>query len=268
MSKIRIAIISLILAARCPVCLGQFLDAASGLLQAPSAEMGEAGTVMFTANFLNQHATPPAWSYHTYNHGLSIVILPRLEIGFVPTYIYKENHPVMNEDGELEYLTLNNQDRRFYIKIQLLKEGDFGKAWIPALAIGVHDPTTRDQNKRMDIDALDFDVNSGNGFFNRYYIVATKHFHTALGTVGTHVGYQYNRRNDYRYDGPCAALDWEPVWLQKEDLVKVRFIAEYDARTYNLGFIASFWREHIDVMVDLQSLKWLSAGVRYKLVLK
>lgn len=265
---IRASFISSILALSCLVCRGQFLDAASGLLQAPSAEMGEAGTVMFTANFLNQHATPPAWGYDTFNYGISIVFLPRLEIGYVPTLLHQENHPYTNQNGKVEYYTLINQDQHFYVKVQLFREGEFGKSWVPALAVGVSDPSTRDPYKDPDIDILDFNVKSGNGFFNRYYIVATKHIPTRFGTLGAHLGYQYNVRHDRHYNAPCAAIDWKPVWLQKEQVISTRFIAEYDSLTFNIGFIASLWREHFEVMVDLQSLKWISAGVRYKLVLK
>ena len=256
-----------ILILSCRESRAQFMDATSGLLQMPSAEMGPAGTVAFTCNYMNSHATPPAWPYNTFNYGLSIVIFPRVEIGYVPTFIYKENFPGINKAGEVEIVTLINQDRHFYAKIQLLQEGEFSKSWIPAIAVGVNDPTTGDVNKYKEIDYLNFDVTSGNGFFNRYYIVATKHFLTHAGTLGAHLGYQYSQRIDHPYNGPCAALDWEPVWLQKKDVISTKLIAEYDARTFNIGFIASLWKNHIDIMVDLQALKWFSAGIRFKTVL-
>lgn len=246
---------------------GQFLDAASGLLSAPSADMGEAGTVMFTANYLNQHATPPVWNYGTFNYGICIVILPRIEIGYVPTFIYKENFPSKNPRGVEEFVTLINQDQHFYVKLQLLQEGEFGKSWIPALAIGASDPSTRDPYKDENIDILDFNVAEGNGFFNRYYAVATKHFPTPVGIIGAHLGYQFNVRKDYPINAPCAAIDWKPVWLQKENVISTKLIAEYDSRTFNIGFIASLWKDHIEVMVDLQAMKWLSAGIRFKTVL-
>ena len=148
-----------------------------------------------------------------------------------------------------------------------MKEGEFGKSWIPALAVGVSDPTTADVNKYAGIDYTDFDVTSGNGYFNRYYAVATKHFSTPFGMLGAHLGYQYNRRAEFRYNGPCAAMDWEPVWLQKENVISTKLIAEYDARTFNIGFITSIWKDHFEVMVELQALKWFSAGVRFKTVL-
>lgn len=268
MYRIRTILISILLASGCLVCRGQFLDAASGLLQAPSAEMGPSGTVMISCNYLNQHATPPAWGYNTFNYGVSIVFLSRLEIGYVPTLLRQENHPYTNISGKVEYYTLINQDQHFYVKVQLLREGEFGRSWIPALAVGVSDPSTRDPFKDPDIDILDFNVKSGNGFFNRMYVVATKHFDTPAGVFGAHLGYQYNVRHDLHYNAPCAGIDWKPVWLQKDNVISTRFIAEYDARTFNVGLITSIWRDHFEVMVDLQSLRWLSAGVRYKFVIK
>lgn len=268
MYRLKYSVFSLALALSCVVCRGQFLDSASGLLQAPSAEMGESGTFMITTNYLNRHSTPPVWGYDTYAYGLSIVLLPRIEIGYVATLMYEKHHRVVNQKGEVQFVTLNNQDRHFYGKLQLLQEGEFGINWIPALAVGASDPTSAMRGGK-DLDYLDFDIaDSGNGYFNRYYVVATKHFSTPAGIIGTHLGYQYNLRRDLPYNGPCAALDWEPVWLQKKDVVSAKFIAEYDARTVNVGLIASIWRDHFDLMVDLQALKWLSAGVRFKMVIQ
>ena len=257
------ALIPLLLMFSCMLCRGQFVDSASGLLQAPSAEVGQPGTFMITANLLNHHATPPAWNYNTVAYGLNIVLFPRIEIGYVMTLIDGRKRPNPSE----REMILINQDRHFYAKFLLLKEGEFGLSWIPALAVGANDPTTGDQNKRDDIDYIDLDVSVGNGFFNRYYVVATKHFPTPVGILGAHLGYQYNIRWDTHYDGPCAAIDWEPIWLQKDNVAKTKIIAEYDARTFNVGLIASFWRDHFDVMVDFQSLRWLSAGVRFKMVI-
>ena len=263
---IKKAALSIILALNSAFCWCQFLGSTSGLLQMPSAEMGPAGTVMFTSNYLNRHTTPPAWPYDTFNYGLSFILLPRIEIGYVATFIYRENYESYDEYGNPDIVTMVSQDRHMYAKLQLLQEGEFGKSWIPAVAIGVSDPTS---GEREDIkDYLEFDVSgNGNGYFSRYYIVATKHFPTVAGMIGTHLGYQFNRRKDYPINGPCAALDWEPVWLQKKDFISTKFVAEYDARTFNIGFIASVWKGHIEVMVDLQALKWLSAGIRFKTVL-
>lgn len=108
---------------------------------------------------------------------------------------------------------------------------------------------------------------NNNGFFNRYYAVMTKHFRTNAGPIGTHIGYQYNRRTDFPMNGPCLAIDWSPIWLTTPNF-SIKAIAEYDSRTFNVGFIASIWQDRFEAMFELMALKWVNFGVRYKLHLK
>ena len=48
----------------------------------------------------------------------------------------------------------------------------------------------------------------------------------------------------------------------------MQIIAEYDSRTFNLGYIASFWDDRTEAMFELMAMKWEDFGVRYKLALK
>ena len=161
-------------------------------------------------------------------------------------------------------LIMINQDRHFNAKALLLREGDFGISWMPSIAVGFSDPVTL-------IDGTDYNTDSvtgdSNGFFNRYYAVVTKHFSTRVGTIGAHIGYQYNKRTDLPMNGPCAAIDWVPVWLNKPNF-SLKAIAEYDSRTFNIGFIASIWQDRFEAMFELMAMKWVNFGVRYKLRLK
>ena len=54
------------------------------------------------------------------------------------------------------------------------------------------------------------------------------------------------------------------TWL----LDNVNFIAEYDSRTFNMGFIASIWDNRFEAMFELQNMRWINFGLRYKLRLK
>ena len=238
---------------------GQFWDSATGLLQCPSADMNREGTFMITNNFVNEHSLSSRWGYHTFGYGFNITFWSRLEVGYVCVIFDGKRHPNPSDRD----LIMFNQDRHFNAKFLVLKEGDFGIKWLPALALGVSDPTTG--------SAGDYSKQgvggSGNGFFNRYYAVATKHFQTKIGAVGAHLGYQYNRRTDMPINGPCAAIDWVPIWLDTPT-ASVRLIAEYDARTLNVGFISSFWDDRFEAMFELMAMKWVNFGVRYKLVLK
>lgn len=244
----------------------QFLDSASGLLQAPSAEMNPSGTFMITNNWMDKHTLAAfPWGYRTFQYGFDITFWSRFEFAYVMTIIDGSKMPDDDPNDPLEpyWKIMFNQDRHFYAKIQLLKENEFGWKWVPSIAVGVSDPTTGG----ISGDYWDRNVKyGGNGYFNRYYAVATKHFNTKIGEIGVHFGYQYNQRLDYHLNGPCGGLNWRPKWVQN-DWVRLNLIAEYDARTFNLGMVASIYKDHFDLMFEWQNLQWISFGIRYKLVL-
>lgn len=236
---------------------GQFLDGASGLLQMPSAQLNPSGTFMITNNYMNSHTVPDGswgWGYDTFGYGFSITIFPRVEVYYTCVIFDGKRKPNPSERD----LIMFNQDRHLGGKLQLLREGDFGLNWVPDLVFGIND---FDKGMFSHRDAA-------NGFFTRVYLVSSKTLPTKYGRMDAHLGYQFNNWTYYPLSGPCAAVDWFPVWLQKEDVVSVKFIAEYDARFFNMGAIVSLWRNHFELMVDLQAMKWLSAGLRYKVVLK
>ena len=162
-------------------------------------------------------------------------------------------------------LIMVNQDRHFTAKLLLLKENDYGREWMPALAIGLSDPVTGSGGGEYIDSKVDGSV--GNGYFNRYFIVTTKHFITSIGIIGAHLGYQFNKRKDLPMNGPCVAVDWEPIWL-KSSSFSLKAIAEYNAWTLNMGMLATFWDGRFEATFELMALKWVNLGIRYKLVLK
>ena len=248
-------------------CRAQFADCSTGLLQMPTADMQDDGTFMITNNFLNQHSLPTSgWNYNTFQYGIYVSFWGRLEIGYVCTIFNGAWDPTPNKTWRL--VILRNQDRHFVGRVCLLREGDFGANWIPGLVIGVSDPTTGAGlgDYHTGTSAV---AGKGNGYFNRYYIVATKHFSSSLGQLGVHAGYQYNLRSDYPINGPCVGVNWSPIWLQHHGILdEVSMIAEYDSRTVNMGFIASIWDNRFEAMFELQNFQWVNFGLRYKLRLK
>lgn len=244
----------------CYASRGQFWDSSTGLLQCPSAEMNQPGTVMITNNFLNKHSLSPNWGYNTFGYGINITFWQRLEVGYVCTIFDGKRRPNPTDRD----LIMFNQDRHFTAKVLLLQEGECGIKWMPALAVGLSDPVTGSGGGEYIGSEIDGSV--GNGFFNRYYIVATKHFNTYIGMIGAHIGYQYNKRLDLPMNGPCVAVDWTPLWLDSS-CFKLKAIAEYNARTYNMGIIAAFWDGRLEAMLELMSMKWVNFGIRYKLVI-
>ena len=240
----------------------QFADCSTGLLQMPTADMQDDGTFMITNNYLNQHSIPPTgWGYDTFQYGIYVSFWKRIELGYVCTIFNDYWKGSQTRKG----VWMINQDRHFVGRVCLLQEGEFGKSWIPALVVGVSDPTTASNGDYTEMDV----AGSGNGFFSRFYVVMSKHFETPWGRLGAHAGYQYNMRTDYPINGPCAGINWRPVWLQQKGFFDhLDLIAEYDSRTVNMGFIASVWDNRFEAMFELQNFRWINFGLRYKLRLK
>ena len=234
----------------------QFTDGGTGLLQMPTAEMQADGTFMVTTNFLNKHSLPKSgWNYNTLQYGICISFWERIEIGYICTIFNGAWDP--RSDKSYRQTIMRNQDRHLSAKVLFLNEGDFGIEWMPAVALGV-----------CDIDKGMF-RNRSNGYFTRFYAVASKSFRTKWGGIVGHLGYQYSFRADFPMNAPCAGVSWQPKWLQNKGILDhVNVIAEFDSRTVNLGFITSIWDNRFEAMFELQNFQWVNFGLRYKLRLK
>lgn len=241
----------------------QFTDSSTGLLQMPTAEMQADGTFMITNNFLNKNALPlSGWGYNTFQYGIYVSFWGRLEIGYVCTLFNDHWKGSQTRQG----VWMVNQDRHFTGRVMLLRENEFGLKWMPALVVGVSDPTTGSGGGEYTSGDV---TGTGNGYFNRNFVVLTKHFQTPWGPIGAHAGYQFNRRTDYPINAPCAGVDWSPVWIQNKGILdNVKVILEYDSRTVNMGFIASIWDNRFEAMFELQNFQWINFGLRFKVRLK
>ena len=243
----------------------QFTDCGTGLLQMPTAEMQADGTFMITNNYLNKHSLASSgWNYNTFQYGFAISFWRRIEIGYVCTIFNGAWDPRPGKTEREE--VMRNQDRHFSGRVLLLEEGEFGLEWMPALVVGVSDPMTGAGG----VEYTSSDVSgTGNGFFNRNYLIMSKHFRTPWGEIGGHAGYQYNLRGDYHMNAPCVGLGWKPVWLLEKGILDgLDCILEYDSRTVNMGFVASVWDNRFEAMFELQNFRWINFGLRYKLRIK
>lgn len=247
----------------------QFIDSAKGLLIMPSAEMEQSGTLMISNSFLNKnylenpthHQT--YWGYNTFSYGVGITFWSRLEVDYVCTLFIGAWSPYAQS---YRAKVMRNQDRHFAARFQFLKEGEFGLKWMPSIVGGISDPVTGGAK-----DYFDDNVKAtANGFFNRVYLAASKHFETGWGTVGAHAAYQMTRRKYIIPKGPCVGVTWDPVWLNKPDsfLSSCRVIAEYDAKEVNIGLTASIWKDHFEFWTCLQACQYFNGGLRFKTVLK
>lgn len=296
----KIFLIALLISSTC--CIkGQFTYGTTGLLNMPTADMQQDKTFLFGGGYLEKHTTPGRWFYDTYNYYINITIFPWMEIGYTCT-LHKAvpNDPAYN--GGLwvpsTYGKFVNQDRNFHLRFRLWKEG-WWKWWTPQIVIGGNDALNNswtNGDKFKPISAV------SNGFNNRYYIAASKHFSFKnLGELGTHLTYVYNERPDYKLNGLCIGTNFR-FKLKEEDspinktinginLMLEAYPANGQGMFYaaqaikknhieykrgihigkydiNAGLCYSFWKDRINLYGELYGCKDLSAGLQFKIHLK
>ena len=251
----------------------QFTTGTTGLLNMPTAEMQRDKTFMFGGGFLEKHATPARWTYNTFNYYINITLFPWLEVAYDCTL-----HKAMKCDPVYgcgfwvpsTYGKFVNQDRNFSVRLRLLKEGQWWK-YMPAIVIGSNDVTTRPS----DDSSTNFSnpKGTGNGFWNRYFIVATKHLiFKNMGELGVHLAYVYNRRKDYPLNGPAIGTNFRfslpPTSFINKAVNNLNLMAEYDSKSINCGFEYSFWKDYVNAVVELNRCKYFSGGLVFKIHLK
>lgn len=229
----------------------------TGLLHAPNAEMQEDATVLIGGNYMNKENLPNKniWYYNSYNYYLNITFLSRLELAYICTLV--KGIPNTSYWPEQTWNKFVNQDRHAAARFLLMRENDFF-AYMPAIVIGVNDPTTGTGGDYTKPNV----EGSGNGHFNKWYIAASKHINTKWGEFGGHIGYVYNKRKPYPLNGPTLGINFRP------DAIKgLNAIIEYDSKTVNIGAIYN-WKNHFNLLFELQNFKYISAGLCLQLNLK
>lgn len=221
----------------------------TGLLHSPSAEMQEDKTVMLGANFLHKEITPPAWYYNTYNYYLNVTIMPWLEVAYTCTLFTAEALGLK----PYGYSGFTNQDRYFSFRVRALKEGQFWK-YMPAVVLGTSDPYTSSGDGVVGSE-------SGNGYFSRFYIAATKHIKIGREELGLHLSYLYNFRKDYPLNGLAGGITYSPAFHPQ-----LKFILEYDSKDIAIGATYLLFN-HIHAQFELQRMKYFTGGIMVKFVL-
>ena len=240
----------------CPA-MAQFTYGTTGLLHMPTADMQPDKTLLFGGGRLNKQATPSRWSYDTWNYYVNITFLPFMEVGYTCTIFDEWTH-----GGKLH---MKNQDRSFHGRLRLWKEG-WWKEWTPQIVVGVNDVTT---GAGTDYTELGVE-GDGNGYFNRYYVAATKHFDWK-GWWGVHAAYLYNKRNRDKLNGPAVGVDYRfalasgSLWSRA--LNGLNLMGEYDSKYVNVGAKYSLWKERINLVGELRKCKYPSVGLYFKVTL-
>ncbi len=260
-------VVLFITATSCAVLWAQFPYGTTGLLHMPTANMQKDKTFMFGGSFLNKGSIPPMWQYNTYNYYINVTFFPFLEVGYTCTL---HKGVPGNYWPEQTWGKFVNQDRQFSVRLRVIKEGFLWKH-MPSIVIGCNDIGTNDifsGNK----DGYGFTLASGTGnaAWSRYFIASTKYFlFEGIGEMGVHLSYVYNKRKDYPLNGPAVGINFQ---LGMPYSIKVlnglNLMAEYDARTVNMGLSYSLWKDYINVIGELNDFKYLSAGIYFKVHLK
>lgn len=242
--------------------MAQFTYGTTGLLHMPTADMQQDKTFMAGGSYLNKQATPYYWYYHTYNYYINITFFPWLEIGYTCNLLSAE-HLGVDHYG---YSGYTNQDRSFHGRLRVWKEG-WWKEWTPQIVVGVNDPTT---GAGTDYGEMAVEGN-GNGFFNRYYIAATRHL-SWFGEWGVHAAYVYNKRGKDKLNGVAVGVDYQFDLKGEEPWQKavngLNLMAEYDSKFVNIGAKYAIWKDHINIITELRECKYPSVGVYFKVHLK
>ena len=245
----------------------------TGLMNMPTADMQRDKTFMVGGNWLNHHATVPRWWYDTWNYYINITVFPWLEAGYLCTghkavpvdYGNRSDYWVPSTYGKFV-----NQDRSFHFRLRIWKEG-WWKEWTPQLVLGANDPGSFDNNGGGNIN---FNQEAGtHNYFNRFFLAATKHlFFQNVGELGLHMAYIYSRATGLNYEGPALGVNFRcclpDTSLGNKILNGLNLMAEYDARTINIGFNYAVWKDRFNLIAELNDGKYLSAGLYFKICLK
>lgn len=254
----------------CFVCMhlnAQAFRGTTGLLHAPSGEMQKDKTFLFGGNVL--HLEPLNYINsneikYTYNYYINITFFPWLEVGYTCTLNYAE--PGSTYFPEQSWGKYTNQDRSFNARLRLWKEG-WWKDWTPQIVAGFDDPTSHTSYGGGEAK---FDGTGMNNYFTRYYLAATKHLEfNNWGDLGMHIAWVMGRPiHRKHYDGISVGLNFR--FNKISDSVGSRllnglnFIAEYDALTFNIGGSYSLWKDHINLIAELNDGKYFSGGIFFK----
>lgn len=236
----------------------QFTYGTTGLLHAPTADMQRDKTFMAGCGYLNYRATPARWNYHTWNYYINITFFPWLEVAYTCT--------IFDEWARGGKVYMKNQDRSFHIRLRAWKEG-WWKPWTPQIVLGVNDFTTGsgEDYTHMGVEG------DGNGYFNRYYMAASKHL-AWNGKWGIHASYLYNRRGKDKLNGPAFGVDYQ-FTLSGDDFWSkaingINLMAEYDSKFVNIGGKYALWKDRINLVGELRDWRYPSIGMYFKIQLK
>lgn len=245
----------------------------TGLLFMPTAEMQKDKTFLLGGNYLDTHHLSTYFHSqevdYTFNYYINITFFPWLEVGYTCTLVHADHGSTYFPESV--WGSFPNQDRAFNGKLRLWKEGGW-KKWTPQIVLGIDDAGSHEAYGGGEIIAGNTD--GSNNYGTRYYLAATKHFALkGVGELGTHVAYVHGKAKGIpEYKRPAAGVNFhfslDDTKFYKTVLNGLNVMAEYDARTFNVGFNYGLWKERINILCAWDECKNFSGGIYFKVHLK
>lgn len=189
----------------------------TGLLHIPTAEMPPVGTLLLSGGNIPRRMVPGDFRTERLHHyAVGVTLLPGLETTL--------NFTLLRLHGARHY---NNQDRNGSVRLRLLKERG---RWMPQVVVG----------------ATSLLCEGGSSWWENYYLVATRHFHSERhGTFGLTAGYYFPHGLYARYyDRPFGGVSWTPLLLPApfEHLAQLTLMSEYDSHQWNYALRVTLLR--------------------------
>lgn len=223
---------------------GQLITGTTGTLNAPSARMQKDKTVMLGGGFLNREITPSTFGYNTFNYFLNATLLPFLEVSYSCILFKATDKFIPEKEGKFV-----NQDRSMSVRLRVLRER---KYW-PAIVVGGNDIFS---------SVKTFEISSGNQFFSRIFVAASKDFLLSEEKIGVDLSFIYYRQIKGRGNNISLATTYTPSFAKN-----LNIIAEYDSRFFNVGANYLLFN-HLFLQAILQDGQYFSGGLAYKIYLK
>lgn len=266
----------LLLALGCSVSLwadAQALMGTTGLLHAPTADMQRDKTFLFGGNYLNTHPLSTHFRSrevgYTFNYYINITMFPWLEVSYICTLVHADHGSTYFPEQSWGKFT--NQDRVFSARLRLWKEG-WWKEWTPQIVLGLDDPTSHADHGGGEL--VSGNTSGSNNYATRYYLAVTKHLNLQnIGEWGVHAAFVYgNAKGMEHYKRPSFGINFRFAFPETSIISKaangLNLMAEYDARTCNVGFEYGFWEDYVNLVAELNNGKYFSGGLVFKIHLK
>ena len=251
----------------------QALLGTTGLLHAPTADMQRDKTFLFGGNYLNTHPLSTHFRSrevgYTFNYYINITMFPWLEVSYICTLVHADHGSTYFPEQSWGKFT--NQDRVFSARLRLWKEG-WWKEWTPQIVLGLDDPTSHADHGGGEL--VSGNTSGSNNYATRYYLAVTKHLNFQnIGEWGVHAAFVYgNAKGMEHYKRPSFGINFRFAFPETSIISKaangLNLMAEYDARTCNVGFEYSFWKDYVNLVAELNNGKYFSGGLVFKVHLK